>query len=244
MQDLSRKEMSGVRPFSLRALQAAGLPRAPHNADELIGACQMKHLGCCELASVNDGAWALARWLARYPEEAERPVAASHPFANATTIERILAGDIIPHEDFAFQLSAVTGGFVHPELFERRVPYHFEKPSAEVSPPLAEADGKSSPRACEPTPAHAGAAASVDGGAAALPSIGVIGGPLPAGALAHAVADGRCPDGFVLVLAGGVSLYLDVSTGRAAREAINAGLGLLESRRTLGALRDVMGAAA
>lgn len=220
-------DLSGFRPFSLRAFDSALSPGI-HAPEQLIVACQIKHLGFVDGHQPSEGARALAAWLLAHRETVDAgPRAGGHPLNSGSTIERILAGDIVPEEGFAVEIARMTEGAVLPEMFERASPAH-ETPDADgVTPPSPQADGKAPeagavPPCSLPCPAPSSHQA--------LPEMGGLGGALPPGRLFVPIADSRFGDGFVLTGCG-IALNLDESTAAAMRAAIDAGLAHLRARR-------------
>lgn len=244
-------DLSGFRPFNLRAFDNALTPGI-HGPEQLIVACQIKHLGFVDGHPSSEGARALAAWLLEHRETVDAvPRAGGHVLNSGSTIERILAGDIVPEEGIAAEIARLTDGAVLPEMFERAAPSQ-ETPDADgAAAPCPQADGKA-PEAgavipCSlPCPApsshqalpdvHRCASANtlpgVDPCASAntLPAMGGLGGALPPGRLFVPIADSRFGEGFVLTGCG-IALNLDESTAAAMRTAIDDGLEHLRARR-------------
>jgi hypothetical protein len=220
-------DLSGFRPFSLRAFDSALTPGI-HGPEQLIVACQIKHLGFVDGHPSSEGARALAAWLLAHRETIDAvPRAGGHVLNSGSTIERILAGDIVPEEAFAAEVARMTEGAVLPEMFERAAPA-YETPDADgVTPPCPQADGKApEAEAVIPCSLPCPAPSSHQ----ALPEMGGLGGALPPGRLFVPIADSRFGEGFVLTGCG-IALNLDESTAAAMRAAIDAGLDHLRARR-------------
>eukprot|EP01136_Pigoraptor_vietnamica_P018423 Opistho-1_new@64812 len=217
-------DLSGFRPFRLRAFGDALMGGGIYQGAQLIIACQMKHLGFVEARASSKGAMALAHWLIAHADMIERPVTADHPLNFGTTIERILAGDILPEEEFANALADMTAGAVLPAMFG----LHAEPSSCASGPARQTADAQEkTPEPGPDSPAPA-SARSMPGD---LPPLGVLGGQLPAGRLFHPIADGRFPGGFVLTGCG-IAINLDESTAAALRDAVTIGIEHLRAARS------------
>jgi hypothetical protein len=215
--------LSGFRPFSLGVFRDALMGGGIYQGAQLIIACQIKHLGCVEARASSKGAVALADWLIAKADFIDRPKPGCHPLNSGTTIERILAGDILPEEEFALSLAEATEGAVLPEMFG--LPTDTGSSASGTSPLTTDAGEKASePVEFTPDPASA---PSLIGN---LPPLGVLGGQLPSGRLFHPIADGRFPGGFVLTGCG-IAINLDESTATALRDAVTAGLDHLRSAR-------------
>ncbi|KMS54710.1 hypothetical protein [Sphingobium cupriresistens] len=212
-------DLSGYRPFRLTAFKDAIMGGGLYSGAQLIIACQLKHLGFVEARPSSKGAVALADWLIAKADFLEKPVPGCHPLNSGTTMERILAGDILPEEEFALALAEATEGAVLPEMFG--LPSDTGSSASGTSPLTAGAEGKASePGLLTPAPASA---PSIIGD---LPPLGVLGGALPAGPLFHPIADARMPNGFVLTGCG-IAISLDESTATAMRDALSVGIGYL-----------------
>lgn len=225
-------DLSGFRPFRLSAFRAAMLGGGIHQPDQLIVACQVKHLGFVDGRPSSQGALALADWLVAKADFVDRPKPASHPLQCGTTIERILAGDILPEEDFAVALAEATEGAVLPEMFglpkkSSEDAWHYAdwEPSAAGVVPLSPVAGGKAAEAEGKAPCPSASSPSID-----LPPLGALGGALPPGRLFHPIADARFPEGFVLTGCG-IALNLDESTAVAMRAAIEAGIDHLRAQR-------------
>lgn len=217
-------DLSGFRPFRLTAFKDAIMGGGLYSGAQLIVACQLKHLGFVEARPSNKGAVALADWLIAKADFLEKPVPGCHPLNSGTTMERILAGDILPEEEFALALAEATEGAVLPEMFG--LPSDTGSSASGALPLNVGAEGKASePGNIPPAPASA---PSIIGD---LPPLGVLGGPLPSGRLFHPIADGRFPGGFVLTGCG-IAINLDESTAAALRDAVTAGIEHLRAART------------
>lgn len=217
-------DLSGFRPFRLSAFRDVLMGGGIYQGAQLIIACQIKHLGCVEARASSKGAVALADWLIAKADFIERPVPVGHPLNCGTTIERILAGDILPEEEFAIALAEATEGAVLPEMFG--LPTDTGSAASGPSPLTSDAVEKASePGSITPAPAST---PSLIGD---LPPLGVLGGQLPSGRLFHPIADGRFPGGFVLTGCG-IAINLDESTAAALRDAVTAGLDHLRNVRT------------
>lgn len=217
-------DLSGFRPFRLTAFSEAIIGGGIYSGAQLIIACQLKHLGFVEARRSSKGAVALADWLIAKADFIERPKPGCHPLNSGTTIERILAGDILPEEDFVLALAEATEGAVLPEMFG--LPSDIGSSASGTSPLTTDAEVEAS----EPgllTPASASAPSTIGD----LPPLGVLGGQLPSGRLFHPIADARFPGGFVLTGCG-IAINLDESTAAALRDAVTAGLDHLRSVRT------------
>lgn len=218
-------DLSGFRPFRLSAFRNAIVGGGIYQGAQLIIACQIKHLGFVDARPSSKGAVALADWLVAKADYLDRPVPTTHPLNCGSTIERVIAGDILPEEEFALALAEATEGAVLPEMFG--LPMEFEGSRAAGSSPLSPVAGEkaSEPGSLtpepDPTPSFIGD----------LPPLGVLGGQLPSGRLFHPIADGRFPGGFVLTGCG-IAINLDESTATALRDAVTAGLDHLRSVRT------------
>lgn len=215
-------DFSGYLPFSLEPFAARMTP-GPYQADQLILACQLQHLGFVDGRPSSAGAKALAHWLVEHRDFIDRPKSGTHPLNCGTTIERILAGDLLPEEDFAIDLAEMSEGAILPAMFgltpadpvlqESSVPGFPLSPGMDVEAPeparLSLAPVPSSP----------------------LPPLGALGGALPPGRLFHPIADTRFPQGFVLTGCG-MMLCLDESTAKAMRDALSVGIDHLRAART------------
>lgn len=217
-------DLSGFRPFRLTAFRDAIMGGGIYSGAQLIIACQLKHLGFVEARTSSKGAVALADWLIAKADFIEKPMLGCHPLNSGTTIERILAGDILPEEEFAIALAEATEGAVLPEMFG--LAGDTGSSASGTSPLTSDAVEKASePGSITPAPT---AAPSLIGD---LPPLGVLGGQLPSGRLFHPIADGRFPGGFVLTGCG-IAINLDESTAAALRDAVTAGLDHLRRVRT------------
>ncbi|SEQ59927.1 hypothetical protein [Sphingobium sp. YR768] len=216
-------DLSGFRPFRLTAFREALMGGGIYQGAQLIIACQVKHLGYVDARPSSAGAVALADWLIAKAAFIERPKPGGHPLNCGTTIERILAGDILPEEEFALSLAEATEGAVLPEMFG--LPMVSTSSASGDTPLTTGAEGKApEPGLLTPAPASA---PSILGD---LPPLGVLGGQLPSGRLFHPIADARFPGGFVLTGCG-IAINLDESTAAALRDAVTAGLDHLRSVR-------------
>lgn len=218
-------DLTGFRPFSLKDF-AKHLTPGIYQPMQLIIACQVKHLGFVDGKPVNKGAKALADWIILHAEFIAKPKPGGHPLHSGCAIERILAGDILPEEDFAVALAEMTEGAVLPEMFGLPVP--LTEMIAPDFPPRAGAVEKA-PEAVVLTPAPASAPSQIPD----LPALGPLGGALPSGRLFHSIADARFPEGFVLTGCG-LALNLDESTAMAMRAAIDTGVEFLRRQRKAG----------
>lgn len=218
-------DFSGYRRFSIAALpNAAFIDSAP----QLIDACQIRHLGFVQGVLGNAGALALAKWIMANRDFIDRPKPGTHPMQSGTTIERILAGDILPDEQFAVELAHATEGAVLPEMFG--LPARDTLSSA-LTPPIASADEEEPVSgSLSPSQDRKSVPSNVISLADGLPALSALGGALAPGRLFHPIADPRFPEGFVLTGCG-VMLCLDASTAQAMRAAIDAGLAHVEAMR-------------
>lgn len=222
-------DLTGFRPFRLSAFRAAMLGRGIQQPAQLIIACQVKHLGFVDGRPSSQGALALADWLIAKGDFVDRPKPASHPLNCGTTIERILAGDILPEEDFALALAEATEGAVLPEMFGLPArDQEFQEPSAAGVAPLSPVAGGKAAEAEGKAPCPSASSPSID-----LPPMGALGGALAPGRLFHPIADARFAQGFVLTGCG-IALNLDESTAVAMRAAIDAGIDHLRAQRAGG----------
>lgn len=232
-------DLSGFRPFSLRAFDSALTPGI-HGPEQLIVACQIKHLGFVDGHPSSEGARALAAWLLEHRETVDAvPRAGGHVLNSGSTIERILAGDIVPEDGIAAEIARLTDGAVLPEMFERAAPSQETQDADGAAAPCPQADGKAPESGavipCSlpcPAPSSHQALPDVDRCASAntLPAMGGLGGALPPGRLFVPIADSRFGEGFVLTGCG-IALNLDESTAAAMRTAIDDGLEHLRARR-------------
>ncbi|MGW8204383.1 hypothetical protein ACWGM0_17790 [Sphingomonas bisphenolicum] len=218
------KDLSGYRPFSLTPFRAALIGGGIYQGAQLIIACQMKHLGFVDARTNSKGAEALAAWLIAKADYLERPKPTNHPLNSGTVIERLLAGDILPDEDFAVALAEATEGAVLPNMFGLPARTAEESPASGVSPLYPDV-GEKAPEPVRRPHVMAPAPSSTD-----LPPLGALGGALPPGRLFHPIADARFDEGFVLTGCG-VMLCLDESTALAMRDALNVGIAHLRDRR-------------
>ncbi len=224
-------DLTGFRPFSLEPF-AGSITPGIHAAEQLIHACQMKHLGYIDGRPPSRGVHALACWLIQHASFVAKPHPGGSPLTSGTTIERLLAGDILPEESFAVSLAEMTDGAVLPDMFGLPAPSD-EEPSATGASPLtpvaggkaSEPEGQSPAAAPASTPSLGDVALSGD-----LPAMGGLGSALPPGRLFHPIADSRYPEGFVLTGCG-ISLNLDESTATAMREALAKGIEHLRAMR-------------
>lgn len=221
------KDLSGYRPFSLTPFRDALIGGGIYQGAQLIIACQMKHLGFVDARTSSKGAQALADWLIAQADYLERPKPSSHPLNSGTVIERILAGDILPDDDFAVALAQATEGAVLPDMFGLPARAVEESTVSGVSPlhPDAVEDAPEPvrrPHVMAPAPSLI----------SDLPPLGALGGALPPGRLFHPIADARFDEGFVLTGCG-LMLCLDESTALAMRDALSVGIEHLRDRRAL-----------
>lgn len=215
-------DLSGYRPFLLADF-AHHLKPGIYQPSQLIVGCQLKHLGFVDGKPVSKGAKALADWIIRHADFLTKPKPGGHPLHSGCTIERILAGDILPEDDFAVALAEMTEGAVLPEMFGLPVP--LSEMIAPANTPQADAIEKApEPGVLTPAPA------SAPSQAADLPALGALGGALPPGQLFHSINDTRFAEGFVLTGCG-MALCLDESTAVAMRAAIDSGIDHLRRRR-------------
>lgn len=214
-------DLSSFRPFSLRAFNRSLTPGI-YQAAQLIIACQVKHLGFVEARPSSKGAVALAEWLLAKGDWIDRPKAGSHPLNCGASIERILAGEVIPDEEFALSLAEATEGAVLPEMFGH-APTETGS-SAEVY--ALSAAGEKVPEPGPPPPDFPASAPSTAG----LPVLGALGGDLPPGALFYAISDARFSQGFVLTGCG-IMLCLDESAAQAMIVALRQGIDHMAAAR-------------
>ncbi|MFZ2995930.1 hypothetical protein [Sphingobium sp.] len=218
-------DLTGFRPFALDDFDRTLTP-GMYKSDQLIRACQIKHLGFVDGRPNSAGVKALAHWLIEHRAFIATPKPSSHPLNCGTTIERVLAGDLLPEEDFAIDLAEMTEGAVLPQMFglpTAAEPEISPSSASGASPLYPDADAASEPARL--TPRGSAPAPSTD-----LPALGALGGALPPGRLFQPIADSRFPQGFVLTGCG-LSLCLDESTANAMRAAIEAGLEHLQGQR-------------
>ncbi|SCW77411.1 hypothetical protein SAMN02927924_02795 [Sphingobium faniae] len=222
-------DFSAFRPFSIEAVVPEGWGALGGPLD-LICACQMKHQGWTGRPG-NAGALALASWIMDHRDQVALPKAGTHPLNSGTAIERILAGEVLPEEDFAMALAAATDGAVLPKMFGQPEPEGLEKNKETSTQSAPGVDGEA-PES-QQTPNMAAVPAPSEDRAPALPPLGALGGHLPPGRLFHPIADSRFPQGFVLTGCG-MALCLDESTATAMQAAIAAGLDHLRQVRSGG----------
>lgn len=219
-------DLSGFRPFSIAAVRQ--LYTSIETAPDLIDACQMKHQGFVQGRLGNAGALTLAKWIMANRDFIDRPKPGTHPLQSGTTIERILAGDILPEEQFAIDLAEATQGYVLPEMFGQPArdaissALEFALASTDEEEPVSGSFSPSQDR--KPVPSNV--VPLSDG----LPALSALGGALAPGRLFHPIADPRFPEGFVLTGCG-IMLCLDTSTAQAMRAAIDVGLAHVEEMR-------------
>lgn len=213
--------LSGYRRFSLEPF-ASSITPGPYQSDQLILACQLKHLGFVDGRPSSAGAKALAHWLMEHRDYIALPKPGSHPLNYGTTIERILAGDLLPEEEFAIDLAEMSEGDILPAMFGL-MPDRVAIESS-VSGVFALSPGMDV-EAPEPMRTPAAPVPS-----SILPPIGALGGALPPGRLFHPIADTRFPQGFVLTGCG-IMLCLDESTANAMRDALAVGIDHLRAAR-------------
>lgn len=219
------KDLSGYRPFSLAPFRDVLVGGGIYQGEQLIVACQIKHLGFVDARTSSQGAAALARWLIAQADFLERPKSTNHPLNSGTVIERILAGDILPDEEFAVALAEATEGAVLPEMFGLPAPSVEESIASGITP-LSPDAGEKAPEPVRRPPVMAPAPSITS----ELPPLGALGGALPPGRLFHPIADARFDQGFVLTGCG-MMLCLDESTARAMRDALTIGIEHLRDRR-------------
>ncbi|WIW88985.1 hypothetical protein K3M67_03105 [Sphingobium sp. V4] len=226
-------DLSGFRPFSLEPL-AGRITPGIYASEQLIHACQVKHLGFIDGRPPSAGVRALADWLVRHVDFIAKPQPGSSPLSSGTAIERVLAGDILPEESFAVSLAEMTDGAVLPDMFG--LPASSDQdPSATGNPPPTAVAGEKASEQEAGNPPHplSASAPSLSSGSALsneLPPMGGLGSALPPGRLFHPIADSRYPEGFVLTGCG-ISLNLDESTATAMREALAKGIEHLRAVR-------------
>jgi hypothetical protein len=214
-------DLSGYRPFRIEGLLPA-TSQLPRDAFGLIVAAQLKHRGTVDGAAASAGALALATWIMDHADFVAAPKRGTHPLEAGTAIERILAGDVQPHEEFAVALAQATQGAVLPEMFDQ--PAHGTKAAGFTPAPVAVAETPDRDHCTPPDPGPASSFADVpDEDEAPLPPLTVLGGALASGRLFLPIADSRLPSGFVLQGCG-VALALDEAAARSARDAIDEGL--------------------
>ena len=219
-------DLNGFRPFNMASLMRL-FPDAPRDPAALIEACQIKQRGYVDGRPSCAGALALARWLVAHADTLDAPRVSTHPLASGALMERILAGDVVPDEDFAQALAVMSEGAVSPDMFglpagSGRV--SAKESAASAGTPQPDGVAAKAPERGDP-PVCPVAVPSSD-----LPPIGALGGALPPGRLFHPIADTRLPQGFVLTGCG-MMLCLDESTALAMRAAIDAGIAHLRDRR-------------
>jgi hypothetical protein len=220
-------DLTGIRPFSIDAVRP--LYRVIETAQDLIGACQIRHLGFVQGRMGNAGALALAKWLMANRDFSDRPLPGF--FRSGTVVERILAGDILPEEQFAIELAEATEGAVLPDMFGQPARQLISSAlgwtlaSADEEEPVAGSLSPSQDR----KPAPSNVVPLADG----LPALSALGGALAPGRLFHPIADPRFPEGFVLTGCG-IMLCLDASTAQAMRAAIDSGLAHVAEMRAVG----------
>lgn len=218
-------DLTGFRPFSLKDF-AEHLTPGIYQPMQLIIACQVKHLGFVDGKPVNKGAKALADWIILHADFIAKPKPGGHPLHSGCAIERILAGDILPEEDFAVALAEMTEGTVLPEMFGLPVPL-----TEMIAPDFSPRAG-----AVEKAPEHGvttPAPASAPSQTADLPALGALGGALPPGQLFHTINDTRFAEGFVLNGCG-LALCLNESTAVAMRAALDSGIDFIRRQRSAG----------
>ncbi len=213
-------DLTSFRKFSLEPFREALTPGI-HQAEQLIIACQKKHFGYLDTTTPSRGVKELANWLVANTALLKRPVPGTHPLNSADVIERILAGNVLPDDDFAVELAEMTEGAVLPEMFG--LSPHAD-PAASETLSLTDASGQASepfpPMAPTPLPTFNDAPLTAPG--MLMPGVG-------AGRIFHPLADARVPDGFVLSGCG-LQLWLDASTARSMRAALDAGLAHIDEQ--------------
>lgn len=224
-------DLTGYRPFSLSALPNG---HRIDTAQQLIDACQIKHLGYVRGPMGNAGALALAKWIIAHRGYIDQPKPGTHPLNSGAAIERVLAGEILPEEAFAVDLAEATAGAVLPEMFGQPATQLL---SSALAAALGGADEKEPVAGSvslpvtdrQPAPSHLFPAKVVplDDG---LPALSALGGPLAPGRLFHPIADPRFPHGFVLQGCG-VMLCLDESTAQAMMGALADGVAHVQRMR-------------
>lgn len=218
-------DLSGYRPFTIEGIIPEGWG-ALGGPLELICACQVKHQGYPDGRPGSEGALALAAWIMAHKDLVAKPRVGSHPLNSGTLIERIMAGEVLPSEEFAIAIAAMTEGAVLPEMFGRP---EADPTSSACNTPRAD---EKTPEAATDKPTPEAAPASSEP-IEALPPLGALGGPLPSGRLFHPIADARFPQGFVLTGCG-MALCLDESTAKAMQAAIAVGLEHIRHIRAAG----------